>query len=124
MKYAYSDYWTQRARELIEKLDMQHIDPNRISCIVSKGTKTSRTIARIHGLGKAMQLGMRSQPFYVIELISEKFDRESEDEKTKTIIHELLHIPASFGGGFRHHNPYVNKNTVEKQWKKLQKTDF
>ncbi|MDD5162613.1 MAG: putative metallopeptidase [Candidatus ainarchaeum sp.] len=119
MKYAFSEEWTLKARELVEKLGFHHIAPERIACLKSAGTKTRRTIARIHGLGKAMQLGMKTEPFYVIELLSEKFDRLSEDDKTKTLIHELLHIPAGFGGGFRHHKPYVNERTVEEQWKKL-----
>ena len=119
MKYSFSEHWTNRARLLAEILDFQHIEPERIACITSKGTKTKRTIARIHGLGKAMQLGMQSKPFYVIELISEKFDRQDTEEKNKTLIHELMHIPASFGGGFRHHKPYVNARNVEVQWRKL-----
>ena len=120
MKYVYSEEWTSKARELVQKLGLWHVPPGQISCLKSHGTKTRRTIARIHGLGKAMQLGMKTEPFYVIELLSEKFDRLSEDDKTKTMIHELLHIPESFGGGFRHHKPYVNAHTVEEQWKKLQ----
>jgi len=119
MKYAFSEKWTNRARLLANILELSHIEPERIACIKSSGTKTKRTIARIHGLGKAMQLGMQSRPFYVIELISEQFDRQDAEEKNKTLIHELLHIPASFGGGFRHHKPYVNTRTVEAQWRKL-----
>ncbi len=119
MKYVFSEELTLKARELVQKLGLVHVHSERISCLKSTGTKTRRTIARIHGLGKAMQLGMKTEPFYVIELISEKFDRLSEDDKAKTLIHELLHIPAGFGGGFRHHKPYVNERTVEEQWKKL-----
>ena len=56
---------------------------------------------------------------YVIELMSEKFDSQSHEDQVKTIIHELLHIPHNFGGGFRHHKPYVNKREVEAAYKKL-----
>ena len=54
--------------------------------------------------------------FYALEFISERFDRLSEEEKTKVVIHELMHIPASFGGGFRYHDYVCNKN-IEKNYK-------
>ncbi len=121
VKYEYSEEWTLKALELAEKLGYRHIVKDRVACIKSRGSKTRRTIARIHALGKVMQLGMKQQPFYTIELISEKFDRQSQDEKLKTIIHELMHIPHSFGGGFRHHRPFVNRKTVDREWERLGK---
>jgi predicted metallopeptidase len=54
----------------------------------------------------------RKKGFYLIELISEKFDRQSEEDKIKTLIHELMHIPKTFGGGFIHHNK-VNEKSVD-----------
>lgn len=117
MKYAYSHYWTEKAREIVDTLEMDHVIPHRISCIESKGTKTRRTIARIHTLSKAEQIGMREIAFYTIELVTEQFYRQGAEEQIRTIIHELLHIPHSFGGGFRHHKPYVNARTVEKHYK-------
>lgn len=113
MKYSYSREWTARAREITVAIGLKHIDSARVSCIISKGSKARRAIARIHALGKAMQSGMQAEPFYTIELISEKFDRLSEEDKARTLIHELLHIPHSFGGGFRHHKLHVNSRTVE-----------
>lgn len=120
MKYSYSLFWTEKARELAEKTGMKHINPERIAVIESRGSKTRRVIARIHSLGKAMQLGMNEEAFYVIELISERFNKLSEREKTETIVHELLHVPHSFTGGFRHHKPFVNRKTVEKTMEKLE----
>ncbi len=122
MQYCFSGHWTEKAREIAEKLDFDHIIAERIAVVKSRGSKTKRTIARIHGLGKVIQLGMQQKPFYVIELLSEKFDRQSSEEQLKTIIHELLHIPHNFGGGFRHHAPYVNSRAVELAYKELQKT--
>ncbi|MBI5884561.1 metallopeptidase [archaeon] len=103
---------------MARQLDFRHVQLDRVCCIKSQGSKTRRTIARIHALGKVMQLGMNTKAFYVIEFISEKFDRQSEEEKTKTIIHELLHIPASFGGGFRQHH-LVNSAAVERHYARL-----
>jgi len=90
-----------------------HVKLDSVSCIRSHGSQSRGTIARCHALGKAMQLGMgRKLGFYVIEVISKTFDRQSEDDKIKTIIHEIMHIPKSFGGGFRHHD-YVCDENVE-----------
>ena len=83
----------------------------------SYGSKSRRTLARIHGLSKIMQKAMKIKAVYAIELISENFEKLDRDEKVKTIIHELMHIPKCFGGGFRNHKPYVTKKTVEKAFK-------
>jgi len=119
VRYTYSKEWTERAREIAGRLGLEHIDLSRIAVIESQGSKARRTIARIHSLGKVMQLGMGAKPFYTIELISERFGKQGREDKIKTIIHELLHIPASFAGGFRHHRKHVNSRTVEKEFQKV-----
>ena len=37
----------------------------------------------------------------------------SEEDQMKTLVHELLHIPKAFGGGFRHHD-FVQRRTIDK----------
>ncbi|MFH1752292.1 MAG: putative metallopeptidase [archaeon] len=114
MKYSYDKELTIKAREIAVTLGFEHVVLERIHCLKSNGSKTKRTIARIHGLSKAVQLGLSVKPAYVIEFLSEKFDKLKEDDQIKTIIHELMHVPHSFGGGFRHHKNFVTRNNVEK----------
>jgi len=95
-----------------------HIKIDSVICIRSHGSSSRGTIARCHALGKAMQLAMgRKQGFYVIETISKRFEKLSSEDKIRTIIHELMHIPKSFGGGFIHHN-IVNEKNVETEYQK------
>jgi len=89
-----------------------HVKLDSVVCLRSFGSSSRGTIARCHALGKAMQLAMGRKGFYVIEAISERFDKLSEANKIKTMIHELMHIPKSFGGGFIHHD-FVNEENVE-----------
>ena len=124
MRYSFSEHWTGKARAIATALEFNYISLDRIACVESTGTKTNRVIARIHTVGKVMQLGMQQRPFYVIELIMERFGEQSQEDQVKTIIHELLHIPHNFGGGFRHHRPHVNNAVVEAAFKKLAETNF
>ena len=102
---------TQQAKEIVQTLSWNHIDLDHVAFIRSKGSKSRGTIARCHALGKAMQLGMgRNKSFYLIEMISKRFDKLSESDQLKVIIHELMHIPKSFGGGFKHHDHVTDKN--------------
>jgi predicted metallopeptidase len=50
---------------------------------------------------------------YLIEVISERYDRLSREEKEKVIIHELLHIPRGFAGGFRPHKGHITRRKIE-----------
>lgn len=108
--------------EMARTLEMEHINLDRLVTIRSVGSKARRTIARCYGLPKVWQKALGLDAYYIIEIISETFDKLSEAEKEKTLIHELMHIPASFGGGFRHHNPHVNARTVETMYKRYLET--
>jgi predicted metallopeptidase len=107
--------------EIADCLDLFHIVPQFVFCYRSKGSTSGRTIARIHGLGKIWQEALSLPPSYVIEVISERYDRLSETDREKTVIHELLHIPHGFAGGFRPHKGYIDYETVERLHKMLQK---
>ena len=100
--------------EIIERLDLFHVVPQFVYCYRSTGSKSILTIARIHGLGRIWQDALRKPPAYVIEVISERYDKLSKEEKEKTLIHELLHIPKKFSGGFRPHKGYIDRELIEK----------
>ncbi len=106
--------------DIIETLHFDHCRPRNIYCIRSRGSQSRRTIARIHGLGRIWQLAMDIEATYIIEVISEQFDPLSRDGQDRVLVHELLHIPHSFQGGFRHHKNYVTKENVDVWLKRLQ----
>lgn len=117
MKYKLDSEIQSIANDVIAKLNFSHIKTEKLLCLRSHGSKSKRTIARIHGLPKIMQIAMNIKAYYVIEIVSENFDKLSHEDKIKTIIHELMHIPKGFGGGFRNHKPYVTRKTVEEAYK-------
>ena len=108
-------------KEIIRKLGMSHIDESRVVCIRSRGSASRRTVARCHGLPRIMQLALDLKPHYVIEIIAEQFDKLGKAGQTKVLIHELMHIPHAFGGGFRSHRPYVTQRKVEKMYQQFLK---
>ncbi len=110
-----------RVKEILRKLRMTHIDETRLICLRSKGSGSRRVIARCHGLSRIMQLALNKKPHYVIEVLSEKFDHLSKEDQTKVLIHEILHIPHSFGGGFRAHKPFVTRAKVQRMYQELMK---
>jgi predicted metallopeptidase len=107
--------------EIIDRLDLFHVVPQSVHCYRSKGSKSKRIIARIHGFGRIWQKALGLPPAYVIEVLSERYDRLSQEDKEKTLIHELLHIPKGFKGGFRPHKGYVSKEQVENMYKEYKK---
>lgn len=109
MKYDYADDLQERMKEIVDALDMQHIDLSRVRCLRSKGSSSRRTIARCHTIGKLMQKAMGVRAHYAIEFL-EPFEKMSKKEQDKVIIHELMHIPKTFGGGFRQHDFVCDKN--------------
>lgn len=114
IRYAEASDVKKLVDEIIDDLDLFHVVHQFVYCYRSTGSKSKRIIARIHGLGKIWQEALRRPPTYVIEVISEHYDRLSEEEKEKTVLHELLHIPKGFAGGFRPHKGYIDKKQIQK----------
>jgi predicted metallopeptidase len=109
MRYEYATDLKERLSEIVQVLAMGHIDLSRVECLRSKGSSTTRTIARCHTVGKVMQKAMRIPAHYAIEFL-ELFEKLSREEQDKVIIHELMHIPKTFGGGFRQHDYVCDRN--------------
>lgn len=107
------------AVDIIAELELYHVDPGRLVCFRSSGSKSRGTIARIYSLSRIWQKALDLPPHYLLEVISERYDKLDDVEKQKVIIHELLHIPQSFGGGFRHHKGHVTNKRVEQLFKQL-----
>jgi len=104
---------TDLLSEIIDKLGFSHVPKRRVYCYRSHGSKARNTIARVHSLPKIWQQALSEPAYYAIEVLAEQYDPLPFEEKEKTLIHELLHIPNSFGGGFRHHKNWVTRRRVE-----------
>lgn len=109
MRYEYAPDLQEIAEE-ISRMLFPHIVVERVKCFRSYGSSARGTIARCHTLGKLMQQTIGVKAYYALEFLCPKFERLSKEEKIKTIIHELMHIPKTFGGGFKHHDWVTDKN--------------
>jgi len=119
-----------KANELVSRLGMEHIDCSRLRFMRSRGSKGG-ALARIWEMPRIWQLALGIRPHYVIEVIAERFDRMSEEEKAKTVLHELMHIPknfsgavlshrrASFDGKGGHRIEKINSGTVERMLRQI-----
>ncbi len=121
IKYYDAPEIKKQVDQLAQECEFFHVVPQFVYCIRSRGSKAKRTIARIHGLGKVWQGVLNMPAAYTIEVVSEIFDKMSDEEKEKTLIHELMHIPGGFSGGFRPHKGYVERRYVEEVYNKLRK---
>lgn len=107
---------------LIISCNFKYINPERVYCYVSTGAKT-RAYARIWGLGRIFQQALEIKPAYVIEVISEKFNRLTHEQREMVLIHELLHIPKSFSGALvpHRHKGGVNDKVVREVYYQMKK---
>ena len=123
IRYEIADDIQKRFADIVRTLNLDHIDLNKVVCVRSYGSSTRRVVARCHGMSKVLQIAMRIKAFYVLEYLSERFDKLDDKEQEKTIIHELMHIPKNFGGGFRHHNHVSEENikSIQERYRKAKK---
>lgn len=121
MEFERADDVYQIIIKLINNFKFYHIDIRQIFCVRSYGSK-ARAYARIWGLPRIFQFSCGFKPSYIIEVLSKHYDKLSFEEKTKTLIHELLHIPKTFSGALLSHRGRfrrINKKEVEKLYKKF-----
>jgi predicted metallopeptidase len=106
---------TKLMRSILKKNLFAYIDAKRIICMRSYGA-TSRARARIWSFPKIWQKALQQPAHYIIEVLSQHFDRLSDDDKTRVIIHELMHVPKNFSGSLIPHrgiHKRINNHTVE-----------
>lgn len=105
-----------KIKQILVKINLPHIDPNRIIAFKSYGSK-SRAYARIWSMPSIWQKALKIKPHYCIEVIARQYDRLNEQDQTRTLIHELLHIPKTFSGALLPHrrrgNQRVDRRSVE-----------
>jgi len=119
IKYCDAEDIKKEAEDIVKTMDWKHIRLGDVYFLRSVGSSSRGTIARCHTLSKPLQLALKRGGFYLIEVIHERFDKLSEDERKKVIMHELMHIPKTFGGGFIHHH-MVNERSVNLVFKEYQ----
>lgn len=101
---------------IVDKLSFTHIKKENVFCMRAFDSKT-RAYARTWAFPRIFQLALGMEPVYVIEIISRHFDKLSETEQIKVLIHELMHIPKTFSGNLRPHT--YGKKSINKEVKKL-----
>lgn len=116
MKYFPAPEIKKQIVMLVKELGFSHVDPRFVHCIRSFDAKT-RAYARIWGMAPLFKEVVGIQPNYIIEVNAKRFDKLSEREKMKTLIHELMHIPKTFSGALlphsgRYHS--INDREVER----------
>ena len=111
-----------RIKRMVQVMGWDHIDLERVAIVRSTGTRSKRILARCHALSRIFQDALGVDAHYVIEILTENFDKLPREEQARTLIHELMHIPKSFAGGFRHHGNYVNRRTVERAYREYLKS--
>lgn len=102
--------------EILTRVDLPYVQKDKIVCMRSFGA-TSRARARIWSFPKIWQMALNETPHYVIEVLSQHFDHLSVDDRTRVLIHELMHIPKNFSGALvPHHGIHkrIDNRTVEK----------
>ncbi len=109
--------------KIIKILDLKYIQPDRVFCYRTTGSKV-RAYARTWMMPKIFQDALGIPPAYVIEVLEKFYDPLNYDERTKVLIHELLHIPKNFSGALLSHRGRGrhlghDANALFKEYKRL-----
>ncbi len=112
-----------KIRLIVKNLELDYIDHKKLICFRSQGS-TSRARARIWSFPRVWQLALNLGPYYVIEVLSQHFDKLSGDDQTRVLIHELLHIPKNFSGSLLPHRgrgKHIDSRRVENLFQQLKR---
>ncbi len=115
MEFALAPDIDSEIKRIVIGLDLSHIKPKNIVAFRSRGS-SSRAIARIWSLPRIWQIALKKEAHYCIEVISERFDKLSLEQREKVLIHELLHIPKNFSGALLPHRGRgrrIDRRTVD-----------
>src|SRR3989344_6690499 len=104
IKYHPASDVKKRITELIQLHGFGNVTPERIYCFRSTGSSSRRILARIWSFPKIWQQALYMEPRYVIEVLSERYDKLTSEKQEEVLVHELKHIPKKFSGGLRTHN--------------------
>lgn len=88
--------------DLVTKLKFDWIDLETLHSFRSYNS-SARAYARIWGLNKVWQLAIKHKPSYIIEVLAENYDKLSDKEKAKVLLHEIAHIPKNYSGSLLPH---------------------
>jgi len=110
----------EKLNDIVDVLGFDQVDVSKIVCMESRGSKAN-AYARIWSLDKAWQIALNLEPHYIVEILAEKYNKLSDDEKEKTLIHELLHIPKKFSGNLVPHKCFGKKMMTNKKVNELHK---
>jgi predicted metallopeptidase len=92
----------KRVVKFKKSLNLDWLELNNLHCFRSYNSK-SKAYARIWGLTKVWQKALNQKPSYVIEVLSEKFDKLSKSRQDEVILHEIAHIPKNYSGSLLPH---------------------
>src|ERR1700691_6085272 len=102
MEWEDADDIKKELKDNIKHIDLPYINLDRIHSYRTHGSKT-HAYARTWSFPKIFQHALSVEPAYVIEVLSQHYDKLDDDKKKKVLIHELLHIPKNFSGALLPH---------------------
>jgi len=126
MRFEFAPDIQEKINSMLDILNFNHLDKDRIICMRSYGSK-SKALARIWGLSRVWQKALAVRSHYIIEVLHPNFDNLNEKDQEKTLLHELLHIPKKFSGGLVPHKCFgkrIDKKRVEELYKKYFERNF
>ena len=100
----------EKVKEILTVLsEYGHVNEYRLFYMRSHNA-TANAYARIWNLPDIWQKALTVGTYYIIEVLSQHYDKLPDEEKEKVLIHELLHIPKTFSGALRPHGGKVKIN--------------